>query len=114
MVIIMRKNSEQRRVKKEYEDKYMSIVKKKVLEVLKNRSCHVFLFGSRARGPFRLGSDMDVGVSGLDENIFGRMKSRILLKVEESIVPFDVDIINFDIVDGEFKKEARKNQVQWK
>ncbi|MCK5056753.1 MAG: nucleotidyltransferase domain-containing protein [Candidatus Aminicenantes bacterium] len=110
----MRQNSEQRRVKRDYEDKYMSIVKKTVLEVLKDRSCQVFLFGSRARGTFRLGSDMDVGVSGLDEDFFSRMKSRILLKVEESIVPFDVDIINFDIVDGEFKKEARKNRIQWK
>jgi predicted nucleotidyltransferase len=110
----MTRNIGQRQVNKFYEQKYLSDVKRLVLKELKKYSCNVFLFGSRAKGTFGFGSDIDIGISGLDENLFNKLKSRIILKLEESIVPFDVDIINFDTVDKEFDKETEKNRIQWK
>lgn len=98
----------------EYENKYTELVQKIVLKKLKNLHCRVFLFGSRASGNYRFGSDFDIGINKLDSDTFLRMKYRILEELEESKVPWQVDIVNFDIVSDRFRKIAEKVIVEWK
>ncbi len=96
------------------ERKYLKILKRIVLGATKDKNCKVFLFGSRARGDFVRSSDADIGIEGLDDKEFLKVKRYIEEKIEESIVPFDVDIINFNKVSKKFRSEAIKEGVKWK
>ncbi len=66
-----------------------------------------FLFGSRAKGINSKFSDIDIGVTSvreLDNKII-----EIKELIEESFVPYDIDIIDFKNVSKKFKDEALKN-----
>jgi predicted nucleotidyltransferase len=97
-----------------YEKKYISIVKNIVLNETKNIDCQIFLFGSRVDGSARFGSDIDIGIKGLTKELFDKIRSRILLKIEESIVPHDVDIVNFEIANKDYRINAERKQEIWK
>ncbi|HLP48452.1 MAG TPA: nucleotidyltransferase domain-containing protein [Candidatus Kapabacteria bacterium] len=74
--------------------------------------CRIFLFGSRATGKYSRNSDIDIGVMAehIDQGIIIKLKEII----EESFVPFKVDIIDFSRVDDNFRTEALKKTIQWK
>jgi len=44
----------------------------------------------------------------LDENTFSRLKIRLSDEIEESLIPYKADIVNFDKVSEEFKKNCIK------
>jgi predicted nucleotidyltransferase len=97
-----------------YEEKYLNLLKEIVLEVLKEKECKVYLFGSRARGDYTRISDADIGIEGLSKKEFIMAKWKIEEMVEESIIPFRVDIVNLEDVDDNFKKEIFKDAVVWR
>lgn len=92
---------------------YVDITKQIFLKHIANLDYSVFLFGSRACGNAKKMSDIDVGV-------IGKNKFPILTKfaieddLDESIVPFKVDIVDFFDVDEKFKKEALSKVIYWK
>ena len=93
-------------------DKYLKLIKKIVLENIPKDKFLVFLFGSRTLNKHRFGADVDIGIKGnkeLNQDIIYKIKE----KIEESIVPFKVDIIDFSKVDESFKTEAFKNVEIW-
>ena len=73
----------------------------------------IFLFGSRARGQGLRGSDVDVGFLGKKpvEKIYF---SRIHQELEESSVPFQVDLVDFFGKSERFRKIALKKTILWK
>ncbi|MBI2996472.1 MAG: nucleotidyltransferase domain-containing protein [Candidatus Melainabacteria bacterium] len=94
------------------ENDYIDIVKKIVLENIPKDKFNIFLFGSRVREKHRQRADIDIGVKGntkLDKKIIWEIKDTI----EESIVPYKVDIIDFVDVNPEFKEEALKDIKIW-
>ncbi|MGA2141034.1 MAG: nucleotidyltransferase domain-containing protein [Brevinematales bacterium] len=97
-----------------YEYKYLTLLKQLVLKQYKPYRCRIFLFGSRAKGFNKRGSDYDIGISGLDSDMFHTLKSRLLYEVEESIIPYRLDIVNFDEADENFKEKAMGNIKEWK
>jgi predicted nucleotidyltransferase len=92
---------------------YLDITKNIVLQHIANNNFKVFLFGSRACGNEKKMSDIDIGILG-NEKFPLQLKFKIQEAIEESIVPFKVDIIDFFNVDGNFKEEALKKIVEWK
>ena len=92
---------------------YLDITKNIVLQHIANNNFKVFLFGSRACGNEKKMSDIDIGILG-NEKFPLQLKFEIQEAIEESIVPFKVDIIDFFNVDGNFKEEALKKIVEWK
>jgi len=97
-----------------YEKKYEEIVKNKLLDLFKDTDAHIFLFGSRARGDYKHGSDFDIGIKSVDIKTFQRLKVQFEIFREESIVPYKVDIILLDNIKPDFKKEAMKDVIIWK
>lgn len=55
------------------------------------------LYGSRAKGNFKLGSDIDLTLMGgsLDYNVLGKIAARL----EESSIPYQVDLSLWDRLD---------------
>lgn len=72
----------------------------------------IFLFGSRATGRAGFSSDLDIGIIAdkVDEKILIEIKEMI----EESFVPFKVDLVDFTSVDAEFKQKALEQVIKWK
>jgi predicted nucleotidyltransferase len=97
-----------------YENKYLTMLKRIILKLYSPYRCRIFLFGSRARDPDRRGSDYDIGISGLDSKLFYILKSKLLYETEESIIPYGIDIVNFDEADERFKNTALRNIKEWK
>ena len=91
---------------------YIAITRQIVLKHIDTSQYRVFLFGSRACGNFRHNSDIDVGIWG-KERIPLTAKLAIEEELEESIVPYKVDIVDFSLVDETFKKFALEKIVEW-
>lgn len=92
---------------------YVDIAKAIILKHVANLPFQVFLFGSRACGNAKQFSDIDVG-------FLGNQKFPLLTKfaieddLDESIVPFKVDLVDFSAVDEKFKTFALQQIVIWK
>lgn len=97
-----------------FETMCLNIVKDKVLSLTQEYSCKVFLFGSRANGTFRRGSDFDIGIKDLPNDNFLKVRDELSLFWEDSIVPYKIDLVNFDSVRDEFKAIALKEIINWK
>lgn len=101
-------------VDEDREKEFLNELKGIVLSLLRGKECSVYLFGSRARGDFRRSSDADVGVMGLDERDFLRFKCLLEDWLEDSRIPFNVDVVNLDGVSEEFLKTVLKEGIRWK
>ena len=91
---------------------YIDIVKKIILKHVPKNEFAVFLFGSRAASNSNSLSDIDVGIMGtkpLPTLIMADLDSDL----EESIVPFKIDLIDFYQVDQAFKNEALSSIQIW-
>ena len=99
---------------KKYEEKYERILREELTHLCRGKSCKIFLFGSRAMDNIKKGSDFDIGIQGLDEREFEELSIKFYTFLDESIVPYEVDLINFDIVNSDFKNQALKHTKIWK
>ena len=91
---------------------YIEIVKRIVLKHIPKDNFAVFLFGSRAVGNAKPLSDIDIGILGL-EPLPTIIKVDLESDLEESIVPYKIDLIDFYQVDKDFKKEALNTIQIW-
>lgn len=102
------------RDERKYEEKYLDMLRAIVVKEAADKPCKVFLFGSRATGRMKRFSDYDIGIAGLRDEDFRRLKQRIIDEVEESLIPHEVDIVNFDTVSESFRKIALTDAMVWK
>jgi len=58
---------------------YLNQMRDLVLRVTSGLDCTVFLFGSRARGVHRRSSDIDIGFSGLSDQLFTKIRDHLLI-----------------------------------
>jgi predicted nucleotidyltransferase len=91
---------------------YLDIVKQIVLKHIPKDNFAVFLFGSRAAGNANPLSEIYVGILGL-EPLPTLIKADLETALEESIVPYKIDLIDFYQVDKDFKKEALNTTQIW-
>ena len=91
---------------------YIDIVKQIVLKHIPKDNFAVFLFGSRAVGNAKPLSDIDIGILG-PEPLSTIIKGDLESDLEESIVPYKIDLIDFYKVDKDFKKEALNTIQIW-
>jgi len=95
-----------------YNEKYLNILKEIILSIVDTEKVMVFLFGSRVSSHHDASADVDIGLFS-DDNIPVALYHRIRNAIEESIIPWEVDIIDFTRIDPMFKKEATKDIVIW-
>jgi predicted nucleotidyltransferase len=91
---------------------YILHTKKIVLKHFDTAKYEVFLFGSRAAGNAKFHSDIDVGILG-NEQLNSIQLAELENDLEESIVPFKVDIVDFYRVEEKFKHFALQHIVKW-
>jgi predicted nucleotidyltransferase len=84
-----------------------------VLAALGEHDAEVWLFGSCARGEPRQRSDIDIAILPRDElpaGFFGELEADI----EESTIPYDVDLVDLRQADPALVDEVRREGVKWR
>jgi len=61
----------------------------------------VYLFGSRATGNYKTGSDIDFAIMNKVDN---EIIYKLLDDFEESSLPYFVDVINYHLIENEYLK----------
>ncbi len=91
---------------------YIEEARRLVLENVDTRQYAVFLFGSRVFVKHPEKSDIDIGILGVSE--FPEFRKYLIKeKIEESHIPYNVDIIDFYKADKSFKKVALRKIELW-
>jgi predicted nucleotidyltransferase len=91
---------------------YLTQVRQIVLDKLKGYTVQVYLFGSRARGEAGAHSDIDIGIWPT-EPLPRWVLSEIREALFESLVPFQVDVIDLSQTDENFKQRVLKEAIAW-
>jgi predicted nucleotidyltransferase len=83
-----------------------------VVDGLRDTPARVYLFGSRARGMAHSGSDIDVAVLPLTALRPGVL-SRIREGLEESRIPYRVDLVDLSTTTPEFRARIIGEGIPW-
>ena len=70
----------------------------------------IYLYGSRAQGDNRWNSDYDLWIDG---EISSRILSELIEKIEESFVPFRVEIVATPQLTGRFGERVKQEARPW-
>jgi uncharacterized protein len=88
-------------------------LRRMVLAALGDHDAEVWLFGSCARGEALRHSDIDIAVLPRDE-LPSAFFSDLAEGVEESSIPYDVDIVDLRSAASTLIDEVRREGVKWK
>jgi len=94
-------------------ERALATVRRIVLDGLEGYAARVYLFGSCATGEVRHASDIDVAVEPLEE-IPRIVLSNIREALEESSVPYEVDVVDMRDADPGMTARIRREGVAWK
>jgi predicted nucleotidyltransferase len=93
-------------------EKYLSMVKQIILNHLTDYPAQVYLFGSWVNGNPTHTSDIDVGIMPLEPFPPG-LFSRIREDLEESRIPYQVDLIDLSKTETAFREKIQKEGILW-
>jgi len=85
------------------DQKITKLLRKIVYRYLPDDSYKAFIFGSRATGKNRKFSDLDLGING-PRSLTPKEYISIKNELEDSDIPYRVDLVDFAKVNNKFKK----------
>jgi predicted nucleotidyltransferase len=90
----------------------MGELRRMVLDALGEHDAAVWLFGSCARGDVRQHSDIDIAILPRDDLPAGFF-AELAADIEESPIPYDVDLVDLRHADPALVDEMRREGVKW-
>lgn len=87
-------------------------VREIVTDVVGRDDVRLYLFGSCATGLPRGSSDIDVAVEFLRGSPPGSLAT-LRDRLEESDIPYDVDVVDLSAVSPEFAHRVRREGIRW-
>lgn len=90
----------------------LDTVKRIVFERLAGHPARVYLFGSCARGDVGHWSDIDVAIDPaepLPPGLIGEINEEL----EESTVPYFVDVVDLRTAGRSYRKEVEREGIEW-
>ena len=91
----------------------LDMVRKVVLAEVGDEPVKVYLFGSWARGEERTSSDIDIAVESMEGACLDNW-AHLRETLEESAIPYRIDIVNLAEAADELVKKVRKEGILWK
>jgi uncharacterized protein len=91
----------------------MQNIKAIVHRVLADQPVKVYLFGSRARGDASRVSDVDLAIEEISP-MNSYKYSELAELLEESTIPYRVDIVNLNAASSALQSMVKKEGVLWK
>lgn len=93
------------------EKKYLDQVKSIINSVLQNDTLKIYVFGSRATGKAKKYSDLDIALKS-NTKIDSEKMSKLAIELENTTIPYEIDIIDLNNITDSFKKCIEKNLVE--
>jgi len=90
--------------------KTQELIKKIIFRYLDPKINHIFIFGSRADNTARRFSDIDIGIEGKNKTS-SIVLSMIKADLDDSDIPYTVDVVDFLTASINFKNIAKKNII---
>lgn len=95
------------------ENFYLQKIRQIVLNFMRAEPAEIYLFGSWAKNKQQKSSDVDIAIEYNAES--NRAKISTLREIlEESDIPYSVDVVDLQFVSKELRAEIKKDGVQWK
>jgi uncharacterized protein len=91
----------------------LSEVKEILLKEFEYTDVKIIFFGSRLQGNANHNSDIDIAIWSTDSNV-SLILAKIRLKLENSNIPFKVDLVDLNTVSKEFKNKVFQEGVFWR
>jgi hypothetical protein len=91
-------------------EEYKKIIVGSILKHLPDAT--VILYGSRARGDWKEGSDIDVAID-TGKVIDSKKMTAIMSEVEESKLPINFDIVDLHAISERIRHEIEKDGIVW-
>ena len=88
-------------------------LRRMVLDALAGHDAEVWLFGSCARDAARQHSDIDIAILPQDQPPSGFF-ARLEADIDESTIPYDVDLVDLRRADPALVAEVRREGVKWR
>ena len=92
-------------------EKSLEVIKETVRKHLPEDDYRIFVYGSRAAGNAQKWSDIDIGIRG-EKEVPVRKLALIAEELEQSKIPYKVDVVDFSKTSAEFKKLALKEIIK--
>lgn len=87
-------------------------IRRILCQKLHGQKVRIYLFGSRACGDARETSDIDIAILPC-EFLLPELLSEIREALEESRIPFQVDLVNLAETDHAFRERILKEGILW-
>jgi predicted nucleotidyltransferase len=94
-------------------NKYEKQIKQIILNEINSLNIKIVLFGSRARNEACKTSDYDLALDA-GKQINNKLLRQIRSKLEDSIIPYKVDIVDFAAVSLNLQKQIVKEGIEWR
>lgn len=93
-------------------ERALRVIRQIVFDSLSGTSARVYLVGSCASGDYKRHSDIDIVIDLLQPTSKVSI-SEIRSMLEQSDIPFFVDVFDFHQLDEHYRAEIKKDGVQW-
>lgn len=90
------------------EEKYIKFIKNVVSNHL--TEYRIFMFGSRVKGTAKKYSDVDIAINS--KNLTDKTKLLIEADLENSTIPYEVDVIDLNTISEKFRKNIVNDLVE--
>jgi predicted nucleotidyltransferase len=97
------------------QERALDAVRRIVTEHLRDLpEARAWLFGSFARGEQRQWSDIDVAIDNAGDRVPVRLMTSLRVALEESSVPWFVDVVDLATAGQEYRREVEREGVLWR
>jgi len=108
----LKEKSSQQTVLLHIDEKYLNIIISIIKSVAELNNCPVYLYGSRIQGKSVKYSDVDIAIDYNGNFLPDNIKVNISSLLENSLLPYTVDIIDINAVSPVFKAKIEKDFVK--
>ncbi len=91
------------------EERHLEFIKKTLKKYVKTPEAKFYIFGSRAKGTHKEYSDIDIAVDSPDFSL--NDKTKINSEIENSTFPYEVDIVDLNSINDDFKNIIKDDMI---
>lgn len=92
------------------EDRYLDFIKKTLKKYISDKNAKFYIFGSRANGKYKEYSDVDIAIDS--DDLTAEIKLKIEAEFQNSIFPYEVDIVDLNNIKEIFKNLIKNELVE--
>ncbi len=93
------------------DDKHINFIKNMLKKHIQSPNAKFYIFGSRAKGKYREYSDIDIAIDFPDMLL--EQKIKLQSDFENSAFPYEVDIIDLNTIQKDFKDIIKDDLVEF-